>query len=294
MRTYPFHPILSLFFFACAASFTLAFRHPVWVLLSFGCAAAYLTALKGQRGFAFSLLMLPCILLFTFWYASFHHFGLTVLGENGIGNVWTLESLLYGLVLGTTIAALILWAGCLHAVFTTDHVTYLLGRISPHLALFFSLLLRLIPRLKIQARKVHTARSSIGRGIHQGPILQRIRNRLSIFSILVTWLIENLLVLSESMKCRGVTLRGRKSFALFRFENRDRMLAAIFSLLFMVILSAKITGQTSCYYDPLLVMQKISPVSVVDYLCYVLFCLLPMFVQLYETFRTSKALRSLD
>ena len=70
-----------------------------------------------------------------------------------MGNEITLESLLYGLMLGGTIAAVLMWLSCLHTVFTADKTVYLAGRIAPKLALFLAILLRLVPRIKAQWRR---------------------------------------------------------------------------------------------------------------------------------------------
>jgi len=66
--------------------------------------------------------------------------------------------------LAAVCAAVILWLSCLHAVFTTDKIVSLLGRVSPHLSLYLSILLRMVPRLNAQRRRIELAQRAIGRG----------------------------------------------------------------------------------------------------------------------------------
>ena len=90
---------------------------------------------------------------FALYYSSYHHFGITVLRQNFIGNNMTLESLVYGMVLGVSIAGVIIWFSCVHSVVSTDKVVYLFGRVSPKLSLFLAIFLRMVPRIKGEAKK---------------------------------------------------------------------------------------------------------------------------------------------
>ena len=85
-----------------------------------------------------------------------------------------------------------------------------------------AIFLRMVPRCRQEAGRIHKAQQGIGRGIGQGSVLQRIRNGLRIFSMLITWLIDHLTAASESMRSRGSSLRGRTAFSVYRFDNRDR------------------------------------------------------------------------
>lgn len=138
----------------------------------------------------FNLALLLLAILFALYYASYNHFGVTVLGVNFIGNSLTLESLVTGVVIGIRAAAVLMWGSCVNAVVSSDKIVYLLGKISPRISLFLSILLRMVPRIKAQARRVDIAQQAIGRGISQGSLLQRGRSVFRLFSILITWIME--------------------------------------------------------------------------------------------------------
>ena len=133
-----YHPAINLLYFTAVLTGTILFRQPVFLCLSYVCAFLYLLKLRGLRALIPGLGLLPLALLYALWYGSYHHFGLTVLGVNFIGNQVTLESFLCGGTWAMVCVAAVLWMDCVHAVFTTDKIVYLLGRVSPHLSLYLS------------------------------------------------------------------------------------------------------------------------------------------------------------
>lgn len=285
MRFDSYHPTINAIYFTAVILCSIVFHHPVYLALSFCCAMCYLTKLRGIKGLFFSLVLLPFAALFALWYGFYHHFGVTALRQNFIGNSITLESLLCGLTIGVTAAAVLVWLGCMHVIFTTDKVVYLFGRISPRLSLFMSIILRMVPRIKTQAKRINNAQRVLGRGTDQGNILQRIWHAIRLCSILITWLIESLVTSSESMQCRGYTLRGRTAFSIYRFDNRDRSLVVTFFACLTALLMAYLLDQTSVLFDPNIITTPITPISCLFYVIYAVFCLLPMALQIIGEYR---------
>ena len=111
--------------------------------------------------------------------------------------------------------------------------------------------------------------------------------------MLITWTIDSLTVASESMRSRGSTLRGRKAFSIYRFDNRDRAyVIGVFASL-TVILMAVMLKQTDILYDPKIIMTPITSMSYVFYIGYAVFCLMPLMLELWTEYRFKKARRSL-
>ena len=204
------HPAVNLIYFTAVLIGMITFQHPVFLAISFLCAFAYSIKRNGTKALVFNLCLLPLIVGFALYYSSYTHFGMTVLKQNMIGNNMTLESLVYGVVLGVIGAGVCIWFSCVFSVFTTDKVVYLFGKVSPRLSLFLAISLRMIPRIKKEAKRINMAQQGIGRGANQGNPWQRIRNCLRIFSMLITWTIDSLTIASESMRSRGSSLRGRR------------------------------------------------------------------------------------
>ena len=275
-----YHPAINLLYFTAVLTGTILFRQPVFLCLSYVCAFLYLLKLRGLRALIPGLGPLPLPLLYPLWYGSYHHFGLTVLGVNFIGNQVTLESFLCGGTWAMVCVAAVLWMGCVHAVFTTDKIVYLLGRVSPHLSLYLSILLRTVPRLNKQRQRIELAQRGIGRGKGQGNIFQRMRNALRRGSILLTWLIEGIVTTSDSMRCRGCSLRGRTAYSLYRFDGRDRSFVIGLCSLVCVLLMALLLDQTMIRFAPQVVMMPITPMSCLFYAAWAALCLLPPVLEL--------------
>lgn len=275
-----YHPAINLLYFTAVLTGTILFRQPVFLCLSYVCAFLYLLKLRGLRALIPGLGLLPLALLYALWYGSYHHFGLTVLGVNFIGNQVTLESFLCGGTWAMVCVSAVLWMGCVHAVFTTDKIVYLLGRVSPHLSLYLSILLRTVPRLNKQRQRIELAQRGIGRGKGQGNIFQRMRNALRRGSILLTWLIEGIVTTSDSMRCRGCSLRGRTAYSLYRFDGRDRSFVIGLCSLICVLLMALLLDQTMIRFAPQVVMMPITPMSCLFYTAWAALCLLPPVLEL--------------
>ena len=280
MRFDSYHPMINLIYFASAITCTLLFDQPVFLAISFLAAFVYSIKLNGVRALIFNLCLIPLIVAYTAWYSYYNHFGVTNLRMNFIGNQITLEAVVTGFVRGIKIASVIQYFSCIFAVVSSDKVVYLLGRISPRLSLYLSILLRFVPRVKQRGRRIELSRRGIGKGCFQGNILQRIIHTFSFLSILITWTLEDFVESAASMKCRGYSLKGRTAFSIYRFDNRDRgFVIALFACLTVIMMAAAF-NQTTISYNPVIMMNRITGMSVIFYFAYALFLLLPMLLQI--------------
>lgn len=287
------HPAVNFIYFATVIAGMIVFQHPIFLIISFVCAFIYSIKRNGWKALIFNAVLLPCVVAFALYYSSYTHFGVTVLQQNVIGNNMTLESLVYGFVLGIVVAGVLIWFSCVYSVFTTDKVVYLFGKVSPRLSLFLAIILRMVPRIKKEAKRINTAQQGIGRGANQGNLWQRIRNCIRIFSMLITWTIDSLTTASESMRSRGSTLRGRKAFSIYRFDNRDRAYVVGNFACLTVIFMAVMLKQTDIIYDPRIIMTPVTIMSYVFYAGYAVFCLMPLGLELWTEYRFKKARRAL-
>lgn len=279
MRFDSYHPMINLIYFAAAVVLTVWFNNPVFVGISYVCAFLYAVKLKGLRALIFNTCLLIPMAVYTWWYSYYNHFGVTVIGENFTGNSITAEAICFGLERAVTAGAVIMFMSCFLAVFSSDKVVYVFGRISPKLSLFISVILRAVPRIKKYAGKINTAQKGVGRGTSQGGVLRRLKNSIRLLSVLVTWTLENFVESSQSMQSRGYSLKGRTAFSIYRFDNRDRAVVISFFALLTVIMMAWALNQTHIYYDPEIIMMPVTWVSYVFYFAYTLFLLLPMILQ---------------
>ena len=283
------HPAVNFIYFTTVIAGMIIFQHPIFLLISFVCAFIYSIKRNGWKALLFNIVLIPLVVAYAFYYSSYNHFGVTVLQQNSIGNNITLESLVYGFVLGFVIAGVLIWFSCVYSVITTDKVVYLFGKVSPRLSLFLAIILRMVPRIKKEAKKINTAQRGIGKGANQGNIFRRLRNSIRILSMLITWTIDSLTMVSESMRSRGSTLRGRKAFFIYRFDNRDRTYVVGNFACLTVIFMAVMLKQTDILYDPRIIMTPITSMSYLFYIGYAGFCLMPLGLELWTEYCFWKA-----
>lgn len=283
------HPAVNLIYFAAVIAGTVAFRHPVFLAVSSLSACAYSIRRNRGKAVAFNLLLIPGAVIFSFYYSSYHHFGITVLKQNFVGNNMTLESLVYGLVLGISVAGVCIWMSCVYSVFSTDKMVYLFGRVSPRLSLFLAIALRMVPRIKKEARKINMAQRGIGRGVGQGNLWKRMINGIRILSMLITWTIESLMTASDAMRSRGSSLRGRTAFSIYRFDNRDRTYVVGMFLCITLTSMAVLLKFTDMTYDPRIIWKPVTPASFLFYFGYAVLCLMPLGMELWTDYQFRKA-----
>lgn len=274
MRFSDYHPGIHFCFFAAVLTGTILFRHPVYLALSFFAALLWWLEQKGPSGLVTVGIALAIAALFALWYGSYHHFGTTPLWINAVGNEVTLESLLFGAMLGGLIAAVLLWLACFHQIFTTDETVYLAGRLAPKLALFLAVLFRLAPRIKTHWHRTSAARRGIGFG-QSAPFPTRFRNGLALFSGAVTWTLDSIVALSDAMQSRGAKEKGRTAYSLYRFDLRDRSFVVLLFALATLCLVAFLLGQTRMKFNPQLHCPSVTPVSALFFAAWAALCLLP-------------------
>lgn len=278
-----YHPIINFLYFGFVLLFTMFFMHPACLAVSLVSALTYSIYLRGRKALRFSLtFMLPMMLLAALMNPAFNHEGATILTYLPTGNPLTLESITYGIAAAVMLAAVVIWFTCYNEVMTSDKFVYLFGRIIPALSLVLSMTLRFVPKFTLQIKVVSDAQRCIGRDVSEGSIIQRVKNGLTILSIMVTWSLENAIETADSMKSRGYGLPGRSAFSIYRFDSRDK--TALIWLLFCggYILSGWLVGGVYWRYYPAMRGVPIGPFPISFMVAYLALCLTPIILNMRE------------
>lgn len=219
----------------------------------------------------------------------FSHKGATVLFVMN-HNPITLESFIYGVVLGEMILAVLYWFRSFQQIMTSDKLLYVFGSALPKLTLILSIALRYIPLLKQQTKKIRDSQKALGLFKDEN-IIDRLRGEMRIFSVLVTWALENGIITADSMSARGYGIGKRTRFALFRFRMRDGILCGICALLGGICIAGIAGGALTCAFYPYFEMPSASPFTLLCYFSYALLAFIPSFLEVEENIRW-KSLRS--
>ncbi|SFT24016.1 energy-coupling factor transporter transmembrane component T [Paenibacillus sp. BC26] len=278
-----YHPFVNFLYFVLVILFAMVFMHPVCLAISMIFAIAYSINLSGRKAIGFQLFyMLPMLLLTAIINPAFNHEGVTILTYLHSGNPLTLESIAYGIAAAAMFVTVISWFTCYNAVMTSDKFIYLFGTVIPVLSLFFSMVLRFVPKFKAQLAVVSYAQKCIGRDLSSGGVFVRIKHGIRILSIMVTWMLENAIETADSMKSRGYGLKGRTAFSLFKFGRRDRIATISMAIIGIYLIAGAMAKGLFFRYFPSMRGVDLSVFSFSLFLAYAVLCAAPLMINSWE------------
>lgn len=277
-----YHPIINFTFFFGAFVCGMFFMHPVFLVCSVTFAALYYLSIKGRSGFRYLFGMLPLFLFLAGINPLFNTYGEHVLFTYFSGRPYTLEALGYGMTIAAMVVTIFLWFASYNAVMTSDKFMYLFGRFVPSVSLIFTMVLRLIPSYRKKTEQIRGARQGIGLAADAGTISEKVSQGMTILSAMMSWALEGGLVMADSMKSRGYGCsKTRTSYALYRFETRDKAMIGMMAVLLLVIAWCKIRGGAAVFYTPVFFMAG-NHYTVMGAAAYALFLAIPTAVNFTE------------
>lgn len=278
------HPITSLLYFTSLGVVMMLTEDPVMRIISLVSMCMYSFLLFGARiGFSDLCFYIPMLAMVSLINPMFSHNGATPLFFLN-GNPVTLEAVICGVFIGVSVVAVLYLCKCLSEIMTGDKILYLLGNITPKLALMLSMTMRFIPLFKERYRKASDAQKTLG--IYSSDSrTDRIKCAFSVFSAVVSQSIERSVETSSSMKSRGYGIGKRSCYSLFRFTPYDGALIAIVSLCTALIALLSLAGVLDFGFYPR--MTSISPnaLRVLAYAIYALLAFIPSLLEIKENFK---------
>lgn len=282
MRTFAEHnPIAVVAYFLCVISAAMFSMDPAILGISLAGALALHFRRCGLSGGRTHLYSLALFLVMALVNPLVSHHGVTVLFVMNHNPV-TLEALLYGVAAAGMIVAVLYWFRSFTGIMTSDRLLYLFGALSPKLALILSMALRYVPLFGQQARKTQQTQKALGL-YREDNLVDSIRGRLLVFSVMVTWALENGVITADSMAARGYGIGRRSRFAIFRFARQDGLLTAL-SLLLAGGAFWGISARDFAYY-PAIAAAPLTWQGILGYSAYALLALLPVIIDGKETLK---------
>lgn len=194
----------------------------------------------------------------------------------------TLEATLYGAAAAAMIVAALYRLRDFSKIMSGDKVLYLFGRLSPKLALLLSMTLRYLALLKIRWRKIGDAQRALGL-YDDGNLIDAVRGRARMLSILITWTLENGIITAESMESRGYGSGRRTSFAEYRIHAAD--IGMIISCIALTALTAVGVRLSEAVYYPSLSMNLLTPPGIAGAAAFTALSVLPLILDGAEVIR---------
>ncbi len=278
-----YHPIINFIYFVFVIGFSCLLMHPACLCISLVSGFTYSVMLKGKKAIKTNLIyMLPMLLMMALINPAFNHEGITIIAYLPSGNPLTLESIVYGLCAAIMIVSVICHFSCYNEVMTSDKFIYLFGKIIPAMSLIISMTLRFVPKFVAQLKVVTNAQKCMGRDVSNGSVIKRAKNGLNILSIMTTWSLENAIETADSMKSRGYGIPGRTAFSIFSFDKRDKKALICILILGFYTLTGNLMGGMAFEFFPRMKAAEISPFGISVFLAYLLLCICPIIIELWE------------
>lgn len=281
-----YHPIVNFTYFVSVIGFSMFFMNPICLFITFFCGFLYSALLGGIKSLKFNLLyMIPLLIISALINPAFNHEGATIIEYLPSGNPLTLESIAYGFAAAVMTASVILWFSCYNEIMTSDKFIYLFGRIIPSMSLVFSMTLRLVPKFISQLKIIADSQKCMGRSVSEGSIIRRIKNGLSILSVMTAWAFENSIETADSMKGRGYGLKGRTAFSIYKFDSRDTTALICILCFASYIIFGSISGVISYSYFPVFSEIDVSMFSSSVFAAYFGLCIFPAAIEIREAIK---------
>ena len=267
-----YHPAVNFIFFLSVLGFGVVILHPAFLITGIVGALSYYLLLHGTKGLKRIALMLPLFLAVALLNPLVNRDGVTILFQV-FGIPYTLEALVYGMVLGGMFLTMTLWFSCYSQVLTGDKVTSLFGNLLPSLSLLLVMIFRMVPNLIRKGKQITGARQSIGKE------MAGTTEAMTVLGCLTTWALEGSIVTADSMRSRGYGTAKRTSFMIYRMTSRDWGLFSAVLLLSGALIAVIAAGHTTATFTPEWYLAPISPIGL---LLYGFLSLIPTLLHLQE------------
>lgn len=275
-----YNPIAIFVYFLAAAGLAMFTVDPVILSFSFAGSVLFFIARNGRKELRSHLFFFVLFLAMSLVNPLFNHNGVTVLFVMN-NNPVTLEALLYGIASSAMIVSVLYWFRSFTQIMTSDKLLYLFGSAAPKLSLIFSMALRYIPLFGMQVNKTDAAQKALGL-YKEDNVVDRVRGGTRIFSVMVTWALENGIITADSMTARGYGIGRRTFFALYKFRKNDLALTLISLVLSAATAIGMGFGAIAFEYYPAVKAAPVTTVSILTYAAYGLLALLPTIIEAEE------------
>lgn len=272
------NPISVSVYFLLITSISMFTMDIFLIIISFFGALTYFFSKNGLSNPKVHIFPLLLFLITALINPFISHNGATVLFVLN-NNPVTLEAFLYGLCMAIMLTSVLYWFKLFSDIMTSDKLIYVFGALSPKVALMLSLSLRYVPYFTSQVKKVKSAQTALGL-YKEDNIIDRIKGGVRIFSVMVTWVLENGIITADSMTARGYGIGKRSRFSIFSWKSWD-ILLLVLSFAFSSVSLFCLKNVSFSYY-PYFELPELNIKTIIGYVSYFALSLLPTIIHAKE------------
>ena len=195
-----FHPMVPTVLFVGIIALTMFGLEPHLVAASLACAVLFSLATQGIAAALDKLKwQIPLLILICLINPLFNARGTHLLFKLGPFLVYG-ESVVYGLVMGALLIAVLMWIENMAYLVGNDELLAMGGGALPTIALMLSMTMRLVPQLISRASTVRTALQATTSS--RSPRSEK-STRVRVLDALMSWALEDSIERSDAMRARG-------------------------------------------------------------------------------------------
>ena len=142
--------------------------------------------------------------------------------------------------------------------------------------------LRFVPMYRYQLQKITRGQEGIGRSGEGEHLFRRIVLGIEVFSILVTYALEQAIATADSMRSRGFGQAKRTFFSLYHMKKKDWICLCVMAVCVVICLVEIYTQNYVAKFNPRIVVATGEhPLDrILFFTSYCLLCFLPVLVEL--------------
>lgn len=281
------HPAVGFFYIAAVLVITMITMNPYLLAISCITSIIVMGYLKGLSELRKNIVPDISVIIFTVGIQPvFSGSGKTVLYYVNDRAVY-LEGYIYGLVIAMLLITVFNWCTVMRILMDSEKWMYLIGRLSPTLAMMITMILRFIPLMRQRYRVIHEGQVGMGRynNLYSKKknvlyafmgFIEKIRHRIKEISILISWSLENSIETSDSMESRGYGLKGRTSYHRYILKKTDIIQMILIAGAFAYVLVPVLLRQFRAYYLPRVYIESVSVWHVIVMVVYIVLAVFPV------------------
>lgn len=282
------HPAVNLLYFSIIIFSAMFCMHPLILAVAGVSGMVYFLWLKRGKSVlkTFSFLVIVAAIA-AVMNPLFNHQGMTVLFYLPNQNPVTLEAVIFGLASGLMLASVLLWFSCASQILTGDKFLHITGKVFPVAAMILTMSLRFIPKFHRQAEKAMRAQQGLGRDGGSDGVWKRAAQGMRVFSVMMTWALENSVDTADSMKARGYGTGKRSSFSLYRWDKRDSVMLVLMLSSALCFFTVFFRGEIGILYFPQFSMNGTGSIvsQAAGYVSFSFLAFLPLSLDILEALR---------
>ncbi|WP_162100895.1 energy-coupling factor transporter transmembrane component T [Latilactobacillus sakei] len=243
------HPLVLLVYFILMISFSMCFNHPYFLCGQLIVIIAVNWVAKNQQKTVSTLqgalLMMVLIVIMN---PIINNHGTHVVMTVG-GTLITAEAVVYGFLMATALAVLLLIFVTYNQHMTNHKFLALFGGIAPQLTLLTMMTMRFFPLFIRRLRDITAVQRTRGIQMATGRLKNRAQAGMHLLAILLTNTLTEALQTADSMTARGFGVQKRSTYRRYQMTHRDYglLMALISGGLFAFWCASQGNGQLIVY-----------------------------------------------